>query len=237
MHETNLNSISANWKDLYQKGCHALDQGDVNSAIVLFNQTLDGEPGFVDCREMLRKAQWLRARNTRGFLKHVFEEVREFPELAEAETCSRTKPLQAIRAAEQVLNHVPNNLLAHKILAQAALKADVPRTAMLSLNFLLAHAPTRMDVALELADALALEGKTSEAMSIYGRLLKDYSGNKRVTRAMSRLYKRVHDSQPDGKLASRMPHIPSRTTLRSLKTSPPRPGMARQSSSRSRYGY
>ena len=211
MQEKSLNYVSPNWRDLYQKGCATLGRGDFNNAIIVFTQILDEEPGFVECRESLRKAQLMRAQNT-GFLKHAIEEMREVPELAEAETLLHSQPLKAIRAAERVLNHVPNSILAHKILAQAALKANMPRTAMLSLDFILSHAHIKLDVTLALADALVQNGQISEAMRLCGRLLKDYPGSRRVTRALSRFYKLAHDSQPNSEPTPMRSRIPLRTS-------------------------
>jgi len=76
---------------------------------------------------------------------------------------------RTFHAIEQVLNHDPTNVLAHKIFARAALKANMPGTALLSLNFILSHAPKNLDVTLELADALAQDGRVSEAVSVCGR--------------------------------------------------------------------
>ncbi|HTQ50115.1 MAG TPA: tetratricopeptide repeat protein [Candidatus Acidoferrales bacterium] len=195
MQEKIITFVPASAQALCQKGCAALNQGDFDNAIAIFNEALDAEPGFVECREVLRRAQWLRAQKNRGFLKRALEEVREFPELLEAETYLRSQPLKAIRIAEHVLNHIPNNILAHKILARAALGADMPRTALLSLDFIYYHVAEHLAITLELVDALTRAGRIREAIAVCGRLQKDYPDNHRVSRALGRLSKLAFDTR------------------------------------------
>lgn len=194
MREKTLNDISLAFRDLYQNGCVASGQGDFDRAIASFNQILNEEPGFVECREALRKAQLARAEKNDGFMRRAFEEVREIPELVEAQLCVHSKPLKAIRLAEQVLNRIPTSVLAHKIIADAALKSSMYRTAFLSLNFIRNRSKTEnIDVNLELANALAESGEVSEGLTICGRLLKDFPENQRVIRTLGRLSRLAFD--------------------------------------------
>ena len=185
--------VSADCRSLYQAGCDALQRGDLDAAIDIFNQALESEPGFVLCRETLRKAQFDRSRRRNGFFEKAWAEVREVPALAKAAACLYSRPLKAVHAAEQVLNHVPTNLLAHKILARAALKASLPRTALLSLNFIYPRVSQDINLTLEMAAALAEAGRVREAISLCGRLLKDYPGNKRVPRLLGYFSKMASD--------------------------------------------
>ena len=189
MREKDLDELSPAWRTLYEKGRVSLDQGDYDGAIIVFNHILDEEPGLVACREALRAAQLKRAEQKTGFLKHLVERVREASPLAEAEIYLHLQPLKAVRGAEAVLNRFPTDILAHKIFAQAALRANLPRTALLSVNFLLNHGSKGLKVTLELADVLARTGHVSEAMGICGRLLKEYPENNRVKRLFDRVYK------------------------------------------------
>jgi tetratricopeptide (TPR) repeat protein len=177
-----------------------LEQGNLTDAIEVLNQILNDEPGLVAGRESLRTAELARAERNEGFFKHQFAEIGGAALLVEAELCLGAHPLKAMGLAEQVLNHEPKNIGAHKIFAKAALKAGLPRTALLSLNFVFSHAPETPDVALEMVSALKQAGRATEALAICGRLLKDYPGNKRVVRTMGSLY-----SSERSRLASALP--------------------------------
>lgn len=200
MSEKNLNEVSPACRGLYKRGHTLLDQGNLTDAIDVFNQVLNEEPGLVAGREALRTAQLARAERNEGFFKHQFEEIGAAALLMEAELCLGAHPLKAMGLAEQVLNHEPKSLGAHKIFAKAALKADLPRTALLSLNFVASHAPETPEVALEIVSALKQAGRATEALSICGRLLKDYPGNKRVARTLGSLY-----TSERSRLASTLP--------------------------------
>ena len=194
MQEKILTDVSPGLRELHQKGCATLNQGDAEGAIAIFNQILEQEPGLVECRLVLRRAQLLRAKKHDGFFNRAADEVREFPELAEAETHLRSSPLKALRAAEQALNRVPNSILAHRLFAKAALNAHMPYTALLSLNFIYNHVPENIETTLDLVGALASTGRVREAVSICGRMQKDYPDDARVVKALGFLGKLAFDA-------------------------------------------
>src|SRR5205085_8700511 len=93
-----------------------------------------------------------------GFFKKMLGGVGSSPNLAKAQILLRSNPLEAIKATEEILNSDPNNVMAHKTLAEAALAADLPKTAVLSLEIARKNAPKDQDVARRLAEALVLIG-------------------------------------------------------------------------------
>jgi hypothetical protein len=64
-------------------------------------------------------------------------------------------------------------------------QANMPRTALLSLNFINSHTTESVGSSLELVVALAQAGRTEEALSLCGRLQKDYPRNKHVMRTLA----------------------------------------------------
>ena len=61
MAEKNLNEISRDARLLFTKGTEAAQRENLDYAIALFNQVLEKEPGFFDCRKALRDAQFRKA--------------------------------------------------------------------------------------------------------------------------------------------------------------------------------
>ncbi len=166
MPEKKLNEISQAWRELYEKGLAAYQRQNLDYAITIFNQILDKEPGFYDCREALRAAQFKKASASAGFFKKAFGKASSGALLTKAQLLQRSNPLEALQVAEQILNNDPHSTMAHKLLADAALAADLPRTAVLSLEIALKNSPKDRGVALKLATSLATVGQHSKAEEV-----------------------------------------------------------------------
>jgi tetratricopeptide (TPR) repeat protein len=184
---------------LYQGGLAALEKNEAASAISSFMTALEMEPGFVACRQALRQAQKKAAEQKPGFWTRLVQKGRRSPSLSEAEVLLHLQPLKTIALGERVLNQDPDNVTAHKLLAKAALAADLPRTALLSLEALAQEHPEHRAIKLELAEALAKSGDASAAAAIYGQLLKDDPQDGAVLRGLQAM------SNPPVKAAAPLP--------------------------------
>lgn len=172
MPEKSFNEVPRVERELFEKGLAAVQRNNLDYALVIFNQVLSKEPGFYECREQLRATQLKKAGSGGGLFKRIMGGVGNSPALAKAQILLRTNPVEAMRSVEETLNSDPNNVLAHKTLADAALAADFPKTAVLSLEIARRNAPKDQDVARRLAEALVVLGNVPRAMSIYQELRK-----------------------------------------------------------------
>src|SRR6266699_4173517 len=100
MAEKNLSDVPRDLRDLYQKGSMALQRQNFDYAIAIFNQVLQREPGFFECRQALRAAQFKQCGGT-GFFKKMLGGARSSPLVAKAQMTMRKNPLEAIQIAEQ----------------------------------------------------------------------------------------------------------------------------------------
>jgi tetratricopeptide (TPR) repeat protein len=94
------------------------------------------------------------------------------PMLAKGQITLQKDPLGAIRVAEQVLNGDPSNASAHKLLAEAALAAELPQTAVLSLEIVTKNAPKDEDSLKSLARAYSAAGMGEKAEMIISELMR-----------------------------------------------------------------
>lgn len=172
MPEKSFNEVPRVERELFDKGLAALERNNLDYALVIFNQILSKEPGFYECRERLRGAQMKKAGSGGGFFKKMLGTAGSSTSLAKAQILLRTNPGEAIKATEEILNSDPKNVAAHKILAEAALKLDYPKTAVLSLEMARNNAPKDQDIAMRLAEALVVLGNVQRAMTIYQELQK-----------------------------------------------------------------
>src|ERR1041385_1030149 len=137
MAEKSVAEIPRPIRELYEKGHAALQQNNLDYALAIFGQVLAKEPAFYACREALRVTQFKKTGTGSGFLKKMWGTASNSPMVAKGQLALRNNPLEAISIAEQILNGDPGNSGAHKLLADAALAAGLPKTAVLSLEIVM----------------------------------------------------------------------------------------------------
>ena len=184
MAEKSVNDIAHDLKALFRKGNEALQRDNFDYAIALYNQILDKEPACYDCRESLRIAQTAKAGKAGGFFKKAMSFAGASPQLTKAKLAVHRNPLEAIATAEQILNSDPYNSTAHKILADAALAADMPRTAVLSLEAVVRNAPGDKAATAQLAAALSQAGDVNRAERLLGELCRAFPADGELSKQL-----------------------------------------------------
>lgn len=172
MAEKNLSEVAPHCREQFEKGLAAFNRQNFDYAIDIFCGLLQLEPAFYEAREALRATQFKRVKADRGFLSKVIGRASLSPTLAKAQMLAKRKPLEALIAAEQVLNADPGNGAAHRALAEAAVVAELPKTALLSLEIAFKQNPSDRKLALLLADTCADAGQIGRAESIYAEVIK-----------------------------------------------------------------
>jgi tetratricopeptide (TPR) repeat protein len=205
MPEKSMTEVPRDLRDLYQKGATALQRQNFDYAVAIFNQVLQREPAFFECRQALRAAQFKKAGGSTSFFKKVLGGASSSPLIAKAQIAKLKNPLEAIQVAEQILSSDPNNSAAHKILAESALEADLPRTACLEYEILIKQSPKDTDLVMDYGKALAAAGQVSKAEAVYGDLLRAHPANAEIGQALKDLSARKtmqeggYDALADGK--------------------------------------
>jgi tetratricopeptide (TPR) repeat protein len=184
MAEKTINDIPRSTRDLYEKGRINLERHNHDYAIAIFNQVLQSEPGFYECREALRATQFKKVGTGTTFFKKMLGTASSSPLLAKGQVLLRHNPVEALHVAEQILNSDPNNTLAHKLLADAALAAGFPKTAVLSLEIAFKQSPKDYTVALKLADALGQIGQHARGERILVELQQANPGDPEIAQAL-----------------------------------------------------
>ncbi len=184
MPEKGPKEVSREVRLLYERGSEALQRQNFDYAITLFKQVLEREPGFFECRKALRHAQLAKAGDKTGLLKKIVTTAGMSTLLGKGQLVLHQDPIEAINIAEQILSADPHNWHAYKLLGQAALAADMPRTAVLSFELALKHAHKDKTLALQLADALVKAGDQSRAEKVLTELQRVYPNDLEVAQAL-----------------------------------------------------
>jgi len=172
MAEKTIAQIPRQVREQYQKGMTAFDRKNFEYAIAIFNQVLAQEPGFFECRQALRVCQHQKSGGASSFFKRMLSGAGSSPLLAKAQMSLNKNPLEAIETAEKILNSDYNSMAAHKLLAEAALAAELPQTAVLSLEIVLKSAPKDEEAQKNLARAYSAAGQGDKAEAIMAELMR-----------------------------------------------------------------
>ncbi len=183
MPEKELRDIPRPLRERYEKAVAAIQRNNLDYAISILGQVLQKEPAFYTGREALRAAQFKKTGGGRGFLKRMFGTASSSPLLAKGQLELRTNAIEALHTAEQILNSDPHSVAAHRLLAEAALASDLPRTAVLSLEIVFRNAPDR-EAALKLGEALARAGHSERGEKILGELASAFPGDADILRVL-----------------------------------------------------
>ncbi len=187
MPEKTLNDLPRELRMLFTKANDALQRENFDYAIELLMQILDKEPYVVDCRRSLRAAQQRKSGARGGFFKRAFSSASSSPMIAKGQMALRKDPLEAIHIAEQILNGDANSAGAHKLLADAALAAEMPQTAVMSLEMLYKNSPKDKEAGMKLAEGLALARDTKRAELVLEELRGEYPNDNEIFMALKNL--------------------------------------------------
>ena len=187
MPEKSLSELPRDLRDLYQKGATAIQRQNYEYAIAIFQQVLQREPGFLECRQALRAAQIKKQGGSTSFFRKVIGGASASPLIAKAQLARGRNPGEAILIAEQILESDPQNSAGNKILAEAAMALDLPRTACFAYEMLLKASPKDYDLSMAYGKALAASGQVTKAESIYDELQRAYPNKGEIAAALKDL--------------------------------------------------
>jgi tetratricopeptide (TPR) repeat protein len=212
MPEKVIHEISADARRLYTKANEAAQRENADYAIALYCQVLEKEPGFLECRKLLRSEQQKKAaKSGGGFFKKMMSGAGSSPQLAKAKMALGKNPAEAMATAEQILSGDPSSSAALRIVADAAIALELPRTASFALESLVDISPKDKALVIELAEQVSKTGgDTQKAERALNNLLKvtGYDGD--LNQALKNLSARTtmdqggySNSSADGKSSFR----------------------------------
>jgi tetratricopeptide (TPR) repeat protein len=188
MAEKEISEISRDARVLYIKANEAAQRENFDYAIALFNQVLEKEPGFFECRKSLREAQLRKAGGGGGFFKKMLSGASSSPLVAKGQIALRSNPAGALAIAEQILNTDPNSSAGHRLIVQAAQALVLPRTGTMSLEVLVKNSPKDKSLAIEFANALSASGgDTRQGERILAELLRNSPNDGELSQALKNL--------------------------------------------------
>jgi len=205
MAEKSVNEISRDIRAIFQKGNDALLRENYDYAVDLLTQVMEREPAFYEGRKALRVAQAKKAGGGGGFFKKAWSSASSSPLVAKGQIALRRNPVEALAIGEQILNSDPNSSGGHRLIAEAAVALDMPRTAVMSLDMLFRNSPKDKTIAIQYANMLAEIGEARRAEKILMDLQNAMPSDPELNQALKDLSARKtlseggYDALADGK--------------------------------------
>ncbi len=166
MAEKSASEISRDIRVIFQKGNDALTRENYDYAVDLFMQVLEKEPTFYEGRKSLRQAQQRKAGDGGGFFAKKMKSFSSSPLVAKGQLALRRDPAEALLIGEQILNGDPASSSGHRIIAEAALAMDMPKTAVMSFDVLFKNNPKDKSTTIQYSNVLAEIGQAELAERI-----------------------------------------------------------------------
>jgi predicted Zn-dependent protease len=164
MAEITANQLPPEMRRLHTKAIEAAQRENHDYAIALFAQILSKHPEFFECRKQLRAAQLAKAgAQSTGFFKKMLSGAGNSPQIAKAKMALGKNPAEAMAIAEEVLSGDPYSSAAHRVIADAAVGLELPKTRVFALESLAKISPKDKAVVIEFAEAVAETGGDSGA--------------------------------------------------------------------------
>jgi tetratricopeptide (TPR) repeat protein len=186
MPEKSLNEIARDLRELYQKGTTALQRQNFDYAIAIFQQVLQREPAFLECRQALRATQIKKTGGSTGFFKKMLGGASNSPLVAKAQM-AKSRPVEAMVIAEQILESDPQGSAGNKILAESAMAAGLPKTACFAFEILLKSSPKDYELTMSYGEALAASGQIEKAEAAYVELMRVFPARGEISAALKNL--------------------------------------------------
>lgn len=171
MAEVSLEQAPRKARDLYEKGYAAMERGNLDYAMDMFMAALDLEPGLLRARKFLRAAQ-IKKKGIGNRLTHVLSMLQGVGTYLGAMSSINKKPLEALKGAEKLLRIDPLNMNFVKLYEQAAVAADLPEAAVLTLEVAREHNPKDAVLVERLGHLYLSVNDTHEARGCFEDLIK-----------------------------------------------------------------
>ncbi len=174
MAEVTLEQVPRKTREVFEKAASALERGNFDYAMDMFASLLEVEPRLLQARKLLRAAQIKKFRESgsASSTRHLMASLGGLGGLVGAQMAIKTKPHKALAMAEKLMRKDPLNPSFYRLLARAAEAADMPETAIHTLEFALEAAPEDVSLLRWLGNLYKQTGDTAKARECFDRVFR-----------------------------------------------------------------
>lgn len=185
MPEVTLNEVPRKLRELVDKASAAMERGNTDYAVEMLLNVLDTEPRLFEARKLLRTAQVARfVAGGGGAARHLIATLTGLGRMISASALLKAKPLKALQIAERLMNKDPLNRPFVKLVAQAAIAAELPQTAMHALEIAREAYPNDVELLFQLGTLYKDNGITDKARETFEALYRLRPNDPRIIKAL-----------------------------------------------------
>jgi tetratricopeptide (TPR) repeat protein len=185
MGEMTLEEAPRKAREHFEKGVAALERGNFDYAMDMFDMALDLAPRLLKARKYLRAAAVRKHKEGKsGAFSRVMGTVSGSLAIMQAQGQLKKKPEQALKTSEQLLRKDPLNMTFIKLNADAAMAAGMPEAAVLTLEVAKEHYPTDAELLERLARLYQDVDRMHDARLLYEDLARLKPGDQKVIKAL-----------------------------------------------------
>ncbi len=185
MPEVTLNEVPRKLRELVDKASAAMERGNTDYAVEMLLNVLDTEPRLFEARKLLRTAQVARfVAGGGGAGRHLMATLTGLGGMISASALLKAKPLKALQIAERLMNKDPLNRPFVKLVAQAAIAAELPQTAMHALEIAREAYPNDVELLFQLGTLYKDNGITDKARETFEALYRLRPNDPRIIKAL-----------------------------------------------------
>lgn len=172
MAEVKLEEVPRKLRDMHEKGMAAMERDNTQYAMDMFMNVLNMEPKLLKTRRFLRAAQVKEFKARKGgAVTHAISSLTGIGGVLSANSAMKKDPLKALKISEQLLRKDPLNKSFINIHVQAALAADLPEAALMTLEVAREFYPKDSDILKRLGKLYLDNNLTHKGRDVYEVLL------------------------------------------------------------------
>lgn len=168
MAEVPLEKAPRKAREMYDKGFTAMERGNFDYAIDMFQAALAFEPRLLQVRKYLRAAELKLAKDkSQNSFTHIVSSISGLGTYMAASGELSKKPAEAVNKAEELLRKDPLNMQFITLFGKAAIAADMPEAAIQTLEMAKEYYPKDVKLLNWLGKLLLDNGRPHEARECF----------------------------------------------------------------------
>jgi tetratricopeptide (TPR) repeat protein len=173
MAEVTLEEAPRKAREQYEKGLSAMERGNLDYAMDSLMAALDLSPRFLRARKFLRAAaiKKLKSGSVNAFT-HTLALISGLGGVLKTQSQIKKKPEQALKEAEMLMRKDPLNRTFIALVDQAAVAADMPEVAIMTLEVAREHYPNDVKLMQRLGKLYLDSNRMHDARMLYEDLVR-----------------------------------------------------------------